>query len=272
MVDATRVVPFDAAAGVADAEAAGTRGASPKEPRMRLVMTRAVFAVLAGTALLLSACTTVNNLDKYDFEGSRMAVEMRTPPEPRLYVDYDIETSSHSAVITALSFMTNVAKANQANRAREEMRAALMDVDVPEIIRAEAFSACAASLGAEQASSRRGADYLLSISMEEWGIDARSPFSAVSLRIRLVASIAPAAGRAIHGDELAWRREVTVDQPADPEMFGIGNILGNMVTATVLSNMTEDELARGFKELASRTARRVAMELERDLDTARYGG
>ena len=41
-----------------------------------------------------------------------------------------------------------------------------------------------------------------------------------------------------------------MDQPADPEMFGIGNILGNMVTATVLSNMTEDDLARGFKELA----------------------
>jgi hypothetical protein len=102
--------------------------------------------------------------------------------------------------------------------------------------------------------------------MDEWGIDARSPFSAVSLRIRLVASLYPAAG-----GELAWRREVTVDQPADPDMFGIGNILGNMVTATVLYNMTEEDLARGFKELASRTAKHVALVLERDLDRARFG-
>ena len=103
--------------------------------------------------------------------------------------------------------------------------------------------------------------------MEEWGIDARSPFSAVSLRIRLIASIYP-----VGGSELAWRREVTVDQPADPEMFGVGNIIGNMVTATVLSEMTEEDLARGFRELASQSAKRIAMELERDLDSARFGG
>jgi hypothetical protein len=238
----------------------------PKEHGMESVMKKATLVGLAAAALLLSSCTTINRLDQYSFEASRLAVEMRTPPEPRLNVDYDISTDSHSAVITALSLMSNLAKANQANRAREVMRAALMDVDVPEIIRAESFSACAASLGAEQVSSKRGADYVLSISMEEWGIDARSPFSAVSLRIRLVASIYPVAI-----NELAWRREVTVDQPADPEMFGIGNIVGNMVTATVLYNMTEDDLARGFTELASLAAKRVALVLERDLDRARFG-
>jgi hypothetical protein len=255
---------------------------------MKSVTKRAALAGLAAAALLLSSCVSVNNLDKYSFEASRLAVEMRSPPEPQLNVNYDIATDSHSAVITALSVMSNLAKANQANRAREEMRAALMDVDVPEIIRAESFAACAASLGAEKASAKGDADYVLSISMEEWGIDARSPFSAVSLRIRLVASISPVRRESAHRPEgadsfpsgwresarpgeLAWRREVTVDQPADPEMFGIGNIIGNMVTATVLYNMTEDDLARGFKELASRTARRVALELERDLDRARFG-
>jgi len=221
---------------------------------------------LAAAAVLLSSCMTVNRLDSYYFVGSRLAVDMRTPPEPRLNVDYNVTMDSHSPVISALSFMSNVAKASQANRAREVMREALMDVDVPEIIRSESFSACAASLGAEQVSSKRRADYVLSLHIEEWGIEARSPISAVSLRIRVVASLYPAAA-----GELAWRREVTVDQPADAEMFGIGEILGNMVTATVLYNMTEEELARGFRQLASRTAKRVAMALERDLDRARFG-
>ena len=44
-----------------------------------------------------------------------------------------------------------------------------------------------------------------------------------------------------------------------------------MVTATVLSEMTEENLTRGFRELGSLTARRVAMILERDLDRARFG-
>jgi hypothetical protein len=232
---------------------------------MKPIVNRTALVGLAAAAVLLSSCVTVNRLDKYDFEASRLAVDMRTPPEPRLNVDYNVNIDSNPA-ISALSVMSNLAKANQANRAREVMRVALMDVDVPEIIRSESFSACAASLNAEQVSTKRGADYILALSMEEWGIDARSPFSVVSLRIRLVVSLYPASG-----DELAWRREITVDQPADPEMFGIGNIIGNMVTATVLYNMTEEELARGFRELASRTAKRVAFELERDLDRARFG-
>jgi hypothetical protein len=222
--------------------------------------------VLAAAAFVLSSCMTVNRLDRYDLTGSRLAVDMRTPPDPQLNVDYNVTMDSRSPVISALSVMSNLAKAGQANRARDVMRDALRQVDVPQIIRAESFSSCAASLGAEQVDSKRRADWVLAIQMEEWGIDARSPFSAVSLRVRLVASLYPAAG-----GELAWRREVTVDQPADPDMFGIGNIVGNMVTATVLSKMTEEDLARGFRQLASRTAKRVAMSLERDLDHARFG-
>jgi hypothetical protein len=192
---------------------------------------------------------------------------MRTPPAPRLNVDYDVMMDSHSPFLSALSVMSNLAKANQAHRAREVMRDALMDVDVPEIIRTESFSACAASLGAEQVNAKRQADYVLALHIDEWGIEARSPVSAVSLRIRLVASLYPTTG-----GELAWRREVTVDQPADPDMFGIGRIIGNMVTATILSEMTQEDLARGFRELASQTAKRVALDLERDLDRARFGG
>jgi len=237
---------------------------------------RALFGLAAASvavaAMLLASCMTVNHLDRYDFEGSSLAMDMRTPPEPRLRIEYDIQMDSHSPVISALSVVTNLAKAGQAAKAREAMRAALMEVDVPEIVRAQTFSACAASLGAQQAASRRGADYVLSLRIDEWGIEARSPVAVVTLHMKLVASLYPAGvGRGASEDDLAWRREVTVDQPADPEMFGVGAILGNMVTATVLSEMTEEDLARGFRELGSLTARRVAMILERDLDRARFG-
>jgi hypothetical protein len=230
------------------------------------VVRKGILAGCAAAAVLLSSCVSVNNLDRYNFEGSRLAVDMRTPTEPRLNVDYDIDLNSHSVVISALSVMSNLAKANEAHRAREVMREALMDVDVPEIIRAESFSACASALSADQVESKRQADYVLVLQIDEWGIDARSPVSAVSLRIRMLASLYP-----VDGNELAWRREITVDQPADPDMFGIGSIVGNMVTATVLYNMTQDDLTRGFKHLASLTARRIARVLEDDLDYARFG-
>jgi hypothetical protein len=223
------------------------------------------LAVLCSAVVLLASCMTVNHLDRYDFEGSTLAVDMRTPPEPRLRIDYDFKMND-SPVIAALSVMSNLAKANQASRAREVMQAALTEVDVPGIVQAETFKACASSLGAQQVESRKAADYILELHIDEWGIEARSPVAAVTLHMKVLASIYPR-----HGDELAWRREVTVDQPAEPDMFGIGNIIGNMVTATVLADMTQENLARGFKELGSLTARRVAMILENDLDRARFG-
>jgi hypothetical protein len=63
-----------------------------------------------------------------------------------------------------------------------------------------------------------------------------------------------------------------VNDPASPAMFGLGRIVGNMVTATILSEMSEEDLARGFTELALRSARSVARQLENDLTSARYCG
>ncbi len=238
------------------------------------VVLGAGVALALGSAVLLAGCMTVNHLDRYDFEGSRLAVDLRTPPEPQLRINYDITLDSHNAIYSALSVMTNLAKANQAAQVRENMRAALMEVDVPEIVRSQTFSSCASSLGAQQAASRRDSDYVLAIRIDEWGIEARNAFTPVSLHMKLLATLYPSGvGRSASTDDLAWRREVTVDEPADPEMFGgPGQIIGNMVTATVLSNMTEEDLVRGFRELGSLTARRVAMILERDLDEARFGG
>ena len=48
-------------------------------------------------------------------------------------------------------------------------------------------------------------------------------------------------------DDLVWRRTLSVSQPASPQIFGLGQIIGNMVTATTLSNMTTEELASGFR-------------------------
>jgi len=231
----------------------------------RFTIRGALAAGAAAACMALAGCMTVNHLDLYQFDGARLAADLHTPPEPQLRIDYDIDMNG-SAVMSALSVMSNLAKANQAAHVRELMRAALAEVDVPGIVRAESFRACSSSLGTEQVERLREADYVLALTIEEWGIEARSPVAAVSLHMKLLVSLYPS-----HGSELAWRREITVDEPARPDMFGIGNVIGNMVTATVLYDMTEEDLARGFKELGSLTARRISYELQGDLDHARFG-
>jgi hypothetical protein len=236
----------------------------------KVVIMKAVFRTTAivatiAASLLLASCASVNRLNAYNFQGARLAVDMPMPPAPRLNVQYDVTLDKHNIVFSALSVMTNLAKANQAQLAENVMRDGLASIDVPGMIRDETFSACAFALGSERGDSFRDADFILSLDMTEWGMEARNASTAVSLYIRLKAQLYEGMSR-----DLVWSRTITVEQAASPAMFGLGQLIGNMVTATVLSNLTPDQLAAGFTELARETSRKVARVLSRDIERARY--
>jgi ABC-type uncharacterized transport system auxiliary subunit len=227
-----------------------------------------IFAVglALAAALALVSCATTNRLAMYNFEGALLASEMQTAPPPRVDIRYNVTLDPNNAVYSSLSVLTNIAKATQGEKARQAMSDALSSVDVPGIILAESSAACADTLGTTTEERRSQADYVLTLSIHDWGIEAESARSAVKLRVRMNARITDR-----RTDNLVWSRTLWVAQPASPTVFGFGQIIGNMVTATVLSNLTPDELADGFRELARETARVVARLLERDLAMARGG-
>lgn len=229
---------------------------------------RAVLCATGALALvlLLVSCTTVNKLATSDFDGATLAADMQSPPEPRLDIRYDVTLDRNNPIYSAFSVMTNIAKAGQAQKAESAMREALSSVDVPDVILEEAYAACASTLQTQLEERKLRADYLLLLEIHEWGIEASSPGSPVMLHIRLTANL-----YRTFGGELVWRRDLIVDDPASSDMFPIEGIVGDMVTATVLSSMTAEELAYGFTELARRSARSVSRLLERDLYSARYG-
>jgi len=222
-----------------------------------------VVGCACAVAIVLASCAT-NNLATYQFEGTRLASEMMAPPPPRMDIRYDITLDPNNVVYSSLSILTNIAKAAQGQKAEEAMRDALSFVDVPAIILSESAAACAAALGTTPEERRSQADYVLTLSIQDWGIEAHSAWSAVTLKVRMTAQISDR-----RTDDLVWRRTLHVSQPASPQLFGLGQVVGNMVTATVLSNMTADELESGFGELARQTAGTVARLLERDLYDAR---
>ena len=238
--------------------------AMEKELTMKAVFRTTAIAAGIAASILLASCASVNRLNAYNFHGARLAVDMPLPPAPRLNVEYDVTLDRGNPVFSALSVLTNLAKANQAQQAENAMRGGLASIDMPGMIRDETFSACAFALGSERAGTLQDADYVLSLDITDWGMEARSAGTAVSFRIRLAARLYDGMSR-----DVVWSRNVTVEQAASPTMFGFGPIVGNMVTATVLSNLTPDELAAGFTELARETARKVARVLSRDMEKAR---
>jgi len=53
-------------------------------------------------------------------------------------------------------------------------------------------------------------------------------------------------------------------------MFASGHIIGNIVTAGVLSSLTVEELEEGFRALCFESARSLTRRLERDFYRASY--
>ena len=225
---------------------------------------RGAVLFLAATALGLAGCASTNRLAYYDFRGATLSTEMRTPPSPRMNIDYTVTFDPHYAVLSGLSVLTNLAKAGQAEKAKAAMRDALIFVDIPETVRQETGRAAAQALQAVPIDSPFSSDFLLELDIHEWGINAGDAGASASLHMRLTARLSYAAS-----GEMLWARTVSVDQSATPSMFGLGGILGNMVTATALAEMSTSDLAAGFSELAREAARKLVRQLQRDLDASR---
>ncbi len=138
---------------------------------------------------------------------------------------------------------------------------------MPAIVFDETFTECAGRLGATPVDTEAMADYSLELDITDWGIRADAFGSPVTLHMEIRASLS----RAFDGS-LLWRRNLTVDEPASPAMFGLGDIVGTMVTATALYEMSPGRLADGFAAMARGTAHGVARLLQKDLDRARSFG
>jgi hypothetical protein len=134
------------------------------------------------------------------------------------------------------------------------------------MVRDESYSTCLTVLGAEREEGSDPAEYLLDFDIHKWGIHASSWVTAVSIRMHMTASIYSNAEKTV-----VWRRDINVEQPATPVMFGLDSTIGNFVTSASLAGLSEEDLQKGFDRLARDTALEVARRLQNDLDNARYG-
>ena len=221
----------------------------------------AILCVLGGAAMVLASCSTTSRLQAYHLYGSTLSAQLLVPPEPTMDVHYSVTLDASNPVVSALSVGSNLAKASQATKAEQAMREALTSVDVPGIVLEQAYSTCVTALQAQRHDAIDGSDFRLVIDIRQYGIQAHSMSGAVTLHMALTASIF----HVLSGD-LVWRRGITINDAANPQMFGLGDIVGNMVSASTLSEMTPDQLAVGFKNLAMEAGRSVARSLERDLN------
>jgi hypothetical protein len=215
--------------------------------------------VVLGAAVLLASCATVNRLDRIRIDNPRLATVLQPPPPPSLDTWYDLSINTDDPIGTVLRVGSSIVKAAEAEKAGARMREALSGVDVPEVVFDESSQRCVRALGAARVGEARDADLVLEIEIDDYGINAPSWGSAVSLEIETTVRL---YDRRSH--DLLWRRHITVTQRASPEVFGLPGAAESIFTAAMLASLSTEEMVRGFTSLAQYAARVIGDTLERD--------
>lgn len=216
-----------------------------------------LFLLLIAT---LGACGGRHHLDQYDFAGRSVAVVYFGAPAPELRTGgYDVDTRDPvSAVLTAGG---RVAREVEARQARERLDAAARRLDLAPRLADRTLERASRYLGARPVTDRASADYLLEVDVLEMGLDARTE------RLHLFVSSEVVLLDARSGREI-WASHVRSSDPLGSDAVD-GGVLGDILSAGTLSQLSVDDFERLLGRLADYGADRVARELRGDLRDAR---
>ncbi|MFW5688050.1 MAG: hypothetical protein ACOC1U_00640 [Spirochaetota bacterium] len=112
--------------------------------------------------------------------------------------------------------------------------------------------------------SRERATYRLTITVREYGIESRGHASSVEFVLRGHAELYDSfSGR------LVWERGFRRSEMVGPSLFGLPAVAGNVWSAALLSELSEDEIADGIERVTRDTAWQIARDFDRDLSRSR---
>lgn len=223
-----------------------------------------VTAVISG-AILLAACVTMNRLDEFRFEDRTVAAIILSPPRAEVFTISAFWIDTQDPVGSALRIGSGLIKEAEARMAQERMERALETVDLAEIIRARTLQAGAEVLRCRTIDDADQADFLFDIEIREYGIDAQSGEAGLSFRMNVQVVLFSTKERS-----MVWRRQIRENVPISPAVFGMGESAGNVMTVLVLSQLTEEKMAKGFENLAQEAGDCIASRLHKDFVKARY--
>ena len=218
---------------------------------------------LAAVAVLLAGCASTE-LARYNFAGAPMSVDARVSPDAEVGAYYSVVIDANDPVRTALSIGSSLAKANQVAEVERKLAAALKQTDIRTVVEDELSEFVETTLGVRVVDDRGRADFRMLINVESYGLDAGGPGSGIEFEMTAEATLFD-----LREGGRIWRTRETVSREASPSMFGLPPVAGNVLSAVMLSELTEDEIARGLDRLARDAAWEIGVELEDDIYRAR---
>lgn len=226
---------------------------------------RHISVLLAAVAIVatLGACAT-NKLEGHTFEGEPLRLIVRVAPDARVDADYFVSIDSSNPIGTALSIGTTIAKASQVEKAQAKTDAAMRELNMEAILEDEVGGYFADVMEMRITDSRRAASYLLNVFVDEYGIEASGPGSSVEFVLRGKAQMYDNTV-----DQLIWEERFRRSEQFSPGLFGLPASAGNVLSAAMLNELTEEEIAAGIEQVTRDAAWEISSEFEEDLYRSR---
>ena len=231
--------------------------------RIRIGVTAQQVLLLAACSTLLFGCVSRRLADR-PIEGEPIRLVVRVAPDARVHADYSVRINPEDPVGSLLSVGTTIAKADQAIRVQQRMDAAMRTLDLPGIIEDGIGEFFSYEMDMPTVQSSREASYHAHVDVRRYGIDAGGPGSSVRFVLQ---------GRVEMHDrysgERIWRMSFNEEQRVSPSVFGLPQAAGNVLTAAMLAELSEEDIARGIDNIARSATWSVGEQFRRDLYRAR---
>ncbi|MFW6289136.1 MAG: hypothetical protein ACOC2Q_05090 [Spirochaetota bacterium] len=226
---------------------------------------RQVVSIVAAALVVgvLGSCASTE-LAYHSFERESLRMVVRVAPDARVDADYFITIDPNDPVGTIISIGSSVVKASQVENAQRRMDVALRELDVQSIMEDEVGGYFQDVMEMRLTDSRRNASYYLSVEVREYGIEASGPGSSIEFVLSGSAELYDTAT-----DDRIWRDRFSRSLRVSPSFFGLPSSAGNVVSAAMLSDLTEEQIADGIERVTREAAWEVGREFEDDLYRAR---
>jgi len=225
-------------------------------------MNRLLFIIMLAAAVILSGCVSAE-LGYLEFEDKNLDLGVIAAPDAEIDAYYSVTLDANNPVGTILSIGTSAAKAVQVEAARKKLDAAMKTTDVPEILETELSDYFENKMDMKITSSKK-ADFTLVLDVRQYGIDAGGSGSSIRFIVDGKATLYTEPG-----SDRVWRESIHTSNAVSPSFFGLPSSAGNVLTAAMLAELTEEEIALGLDRVARAAAREVGSELERDIYRSR---
>ena len=215
--------------------------------------------------LNLIECSSYKKLINYTFKDHTVSAIVTAAPWADVFTDSYIHIDKDNLFRTFLNIGTTIVKEVEAEKVKTLLDSAMKQVNVPERIRNRTLERGADYLHYRPIKEHNKADYLFDICITNYGIDAKSWDAGIYFKIDVKINLIDNKTGV-----LIWKKRINERKPISRTIFSLaGTTTDNVITAIMLSNLSVEEMIKGFQYMADYTADRIVQKLQKDFAKSR---